>query len=60
MLAHHSKNEDHVILSHHFMANRWGDDRNSDKVSCLGLQNHCRWWTAAVKLKDACSLEDKL
>jgi len=26
----------------------------------LGLQNHCRWVTAAMKLKDACSLEEKL
>ena len=25
-----------------------------------GLQNHWRWWTAAMKLKDACSLEEKL
>ena len=26
-----------------------------------GLQNDCKWWvTAAVKLKDACSLEEKL
>ena len=28
---------------HHFMANRWGDNRNSDKLYFLGLQNHCRW-----------------
>ena len=28
----------------------------------LKLQNHRRWWlvTAAMKLKDACSLEEKL
>ena len=26
----------------------------------LRLQNHCRWLTAAMKLKDACSLEEKL
>ena len=25
-----------------------------------GLQNHCRWWLLAMKLKDACSLEEKL
>ena len=25
-----------------------------------GLQNHCRWVTAAMKLKDAYSLEEKL
>ena len=25
-----------------------------------GLQNHWRWWTAAMKLKDTYSLEEKL
>ena len=36
----HSKDEDHGIQSHHFVANRWG---NSDKFYFGGLQNHCRW-----------------
>ena len=26
------------------MANRWGNNRNSDTLYFLGLQNHCRWW----------------
>ena len=26
----HSKNEDHGIQSHHFMANRWGNNGNKD------------------------------
>ena len=26
----------------------------------LGLQNHCRWWLQAMKLKDTCTLEEKL
>ena len=26
----HSKNEDHGIQSHHFMANRWGNNGNTD------------------------------
>ena len=26
----------------------------------LGLQNHYRWWLQAMKLKDTCSLEEKL
>ena len=30
--------------SHHFMANRWGNNGNSDRLHFLGLQNHCRWW----------------
>uniref|UniRef100_A0AC11CYT0 Uncharacterized protein n=1 Tax=Ovis aries TaxID=9940 RepID=A0AC11CYT0_SHEEP len=29
--------------SHHFMANRWGNNVNSDILYFLGLQNHCRW-----------------
>ena len=37
------KNEDHGIWSHHFMANRWGNNGNSDRHSFLRLQNHCRW-----------------
>ena len=38
----HSKNNDHGIWSHHFMANRWGNNGNSDRLYYLGLQNHCR------------------
>ena len=30
-------------LSHHFMANRWGNNEDSDRLYFLGLQNHCRW-----------------
>ena len=42
------------------MASRWGNSGNSDSLYFLGLQNHCKCWAAAVKLKDACSLEEKL
>ena len=35
------KNKDHGIWSHHFMANRWGDSGNSDRLYLFGLQNHC-------------------
>ena len=38
----HSENEDHGIRSHHFMANRWGNNGNSERLYFLGLQNHCR------------------
>ena len=31
------------IQSHHFMANRCGNNGNSDRFYFLGLQNHCRW-----------------
>ena len=40
----HSKNKDHGIRSHHFMANRWENSGNSDRLYFGGLQNHCRWW----------------
>ena len=29
--------------SHHFMANRWGNSRNSGRLYFSRLQNHCRW-----------------
>ena len=35
----HSKNEDHGIQSHHFMANRWG---NNGRFDFLRFKNHCR------------------
>ena len=41
--AQHSENEDHVIWSHHFMGNRWGNSGNSVRLYFGGLQNHCRW-----------------
>ena len=37
------KLKDYGIQSHHFMADRWGNNGISDKFSFLGLQNHCRW-----------------
>ena len=36
------KNQDHGIWSHHFMANRWGKNCNSDRFYFLGFQNHCK------------------
>ena len=33
----------YVIWSHHFMANRWGNNGNSDRLYFGGLQNHSRW-----------------
>ena len=37
------KKQTHGIWSHQFMANRWGNNGNSDKFYFLGLQNHPRW-----------------
>ena len=42
-LTQHSKDEDHGIQPHHCMANRWGNNGNSDRLYFLGLQNHRRW-----------------
>ena len=38
----HLKKESRGIWSHHFLANTWGNNRNSDRLYLLGLQNHCR------------------
>ena len=40
----HSENKDHGIQSHHFMANRCGNNGNSDRLYFLGLHNHYGWW----------------
>ena len=40
----YSKNKGHGIQSHHFMANRWDNNGNNERLYFLGLQNHCRWW----------------
>ena len=32
-----------MASTHHFFANRWRNNGNSDRLYCLGLQNHCRW-----------------
>ena len=52
----HSKNKDHGVSSHHFMANKWGNNENSDRWAPKSLQ----MVTAAMTLKDAYSLEGKL
>ena len=33
----HSKNDVHGILSHDFMANKWGKNENSERLYFLGL-----------------------
>ena len=49
-----------MASSDHFVANKWEKNGNSDKLYFLGFQNHCSHGTAAMKLKDSCSLEEKL
>ena len=55
----HSENEDHGIWSHHFMANRWENNGNSDRLFSWGSKS---LWTVTkpMKLKVTCSLEEKL
>ena len=48
-----------AIWSHHFMANRWGNNGNRDRLYLWGLQM-VQMVTAAMKFKDAYSLEEKL
>ena len=52
----HSEYEDHGIWSHHFMANRWGNSGNRRQTLFLGSKS-LQMVIAAMKLKDACSLE---
>ena len=48
---------DHGIRSHHFMANRWG---NSEGLYFFWAPKSLLMGIATVKLKEACSLEEKL
>ena len=53
------KNEDHGIWSHHFMANRWENNGNIKKLDSCAPKS-LQMVTAAMKLQDACSWEEKL
>ena len=37
------KKKKHGIQSHHFKANRWGNNGTVTYFYFLGLQNDCRW-----------------
>ena len=37
------------------MANRWGNNGNSERLYFWGLQNHCRWWLQPWNLKTLAS-----
>ena len=50
--AQHSENEDHGILSHHFMGNRWRNSGNSDRLYFQRAPKSLQMVTAAIKLKD--------
>jgi len=42
------------------MANRWGNNGNSDSFYFGRVPKSLQMVTAGMKLKDACSLEEKL
>ena len=54
------KKEDHGNRSHHFMGNRWGNSGNSVRLYFGGLPKSVQMVIAAMKLKDAYSLEGKV
>ena len=56
----HSGNQYHGIWSHHFMANRWGNNGNNERLYFFRGPNLWQMVTAAINLKDTCSLEEKL
>ena len=58
--AQHSKNEDHGIHSHRFMANRWGNKWRQWQTLFSWAPKSLKTVTSAMKLKDTCSLEEKL
>ena len=55
----YSKNKDHGIQSHHFMANRW-EIMETLTDSIFWAPKSLQMMTAAMKLKDSHSLEEKL
>ena len=49
----HSESYDHGIRCHHFMANRWGNNGNSERIfrGWQKLQNHCKWWDCSHEIR---------
>ena len=55
----HSKNEDHGIWSHLFMANRWGNNGKIDRLYFGGAPKSLPMVTAVTKLKEFSSPWEK-
>ena len=53
------KTKTNGIWSHHIMANRWGNNENNDTLFFWAPKS-LQMVTATMKLKDTCSLEEKL
>ena len=58
--AQHLENEDHGIRSHHFMAKRWRNSGNSERLYFFSAPKSLQMVIAALKLKHAFFLEGKL
>ena len=55
-----SKNKDHGIQSHHFIPNRRGKQWKQRQILFSWAPKSLQMLTTAMKLKDACSLEERL
>ena len=55
----HLENEDHVIWFYHFVANKWGTMETVRNLLSWPPKS-LQMVTAAMKLKDPCSLEENL
>ena len=55
----HSENQDHGVWFHHFMQID-GETMETVRDFIFGVPESLQMVTAAMKLKDACSLEEKL
>ena len=53
----HSENQNHGIQSHHFIANRWGNNESDRLFGGGEAPKSLQMVTTAMKLKDTCSLE---
>ena len=55
--SQNTNHTDYSIWCHHFMANRWGNSGNSERLYFWGAPKSLQMVIAAMKLKDAYSLE---
>ena len=58
--SQHSNSDDHGIWSHHFIANRWREMEAVAEFIFLDSKITVEMMTAAMKLKDARFVEEKL
>ena len=54
------KKEDNGLQSDYLMANRWGNNGNTERLLGGGAPKSLQMMTAAMKIKDSCYLEEKL